>query len=103
MTRQISWRVSKRDLALVAKIVDRAEAIYGEINRLNLMMDLEATHANGCRMDFARLLAADEFNFMHDVSGIARHIDRTTGKLRNHFLPRFHAPRQIRRRKAQVA
>ncbi len=37
----------------------------------------------------ADLLAADDFNFAHDVFGIMRHIDRRTGRLDNHFVPRF--------------
>ena len=37
----------------------------------------------------AGMLAADDFNFGHDVFGIYRHLDRTTGKLMNCFVPRF--------------
>lgn len=37
----------------------------------------------------AELLPADDFNFAHDVAGIRRRINRTTGKLENYFLPRF--------------
>lgn len=52
-------------------------------------MDITATHANGCPLKLAELLAADDFNFSHDVAGIYRHLDRTTGKLLDCFLPRF--------------
>ena len=40
-------------------------------------------------MDWDALLAASDFDFIHDVSGIHAYIDRTTGDLTNHFLPRF--------------
>lgn len=59
--------------------------------RVNLTMDLLAADGvNGNRpLDWDRLLAADDFNFMHDLAGIARHIDRSTGELTDHFMPRF--------------
>jgi len=54
-------------------------------------MDVTACHANGNKLDLAGLLAADDFNFSHDVFGIYRHIDRDTGKLGNCFRPRYSA------------
>lgn len=60
----------------------------GAIDSLSLEMDLSATHANGCPIDFGKLLAFDDFNFIHDVSGIMNKIDRTSGKLTDCFLPR---------------
>lgn len=32
---------------------------------------------------------ADNFNFMHDISGINAHLNRNTGELSKRFLPRF--------------
>jgi hypothetical protein len=55
-------------------------------------MDITACHLNGCKLDLAKLLAADDFNFAHDVLGIRRHIDRETGQLMNCFRPRFAKP-----------
>jgi hypothetical protein len=59
--------------------------------RMNLIMDLTAADGvNGNRpIDWDRLLAADDFNFMHDLGGISRHLDRATGALTGQFLPRF--------------
>lgn len=54
-----------------------------------LRMDLSACHANGCPLDFERLAEADDFNLLHDVVGITRHISRETGQLTGHFMPRF--------------
>jgi hypothetical protein len=58
--------------------------------KLSLVMDLRAADGvNGNKkIDFERLLAADDFNFIHDVGGIQRHMNRETGKLENCFLPR---------------
>jgi len=55
---------------------------------MSVEMDLYATHGD-CGLKFAALLAADDFNFGHDLSGIQAHMNRRTGKLDNHFLPRF--------------
>lgn len=102
MSKNISFKASRADNRLIDKIVDRAFAggLGLDGTRLDLDMDLCATHANGCPMDFAKLLAADDFNFAHDIYGIRRHIDRTTGKLTRCFLPRCHKPK---RRRAPVS
>lgn len=59
--------------------------------RINLVMDLLAADGvNGNRpLDWGRLIAADDFNFMHDIGGICRHMDRETGVLGDHFTPRI--------------
>lgn len=59
--------------------------------RINLVMDLLAADGvNGNRpLDWDRLIAADDFNFMHDISGICRHMNRETGALGDHFMPRI--------------
>lgn len=78
---------------LIRKIVDRAMAMGGSVgrgmDRLEVEMDITAAHCNGCELKLHELLQADDFNFSHDVFGIQRHINRTTGKLEDHFLPRF--------------
>ncbi len=88
----VSFDVSREDAKLIQAIVDRAvkmELLGG--SRMDLEMDIEAVHANGTPLRLADLLAADTFNFSHDVSGIQNCIDRNSGGLRNHFLPRFAA------------
>jgi hypothetical protein len=54
-----------------------------------LTMDITAVHANGNPLRLADLLAADDFNFTHDVYSIVRHIDRKSGQLGDCFVPRF--------------
>jgi len=39
-------------------------------------------------LDFEKLLSFDDFNFYHDMFGIHNNLDRNTGKLKNHFVPR---------------
>lgn len=90
---RVSFDISEADRNLVSECADRAEEL-GLIGtdvdaRLGFEMDLTAVHANGCPMDFQRLLDADDFNFVHDVGGIKRHLNRETGELLDMFRPRF--------------
>lgn len=90
----ISFETTREELEIIVKIAERADReIFGPHGvaqtRTDTIMDISATHANGCPLKLAELLAADDFNFVHDVAGIRRHIDRTTGKLQDCFLPRF--------------
>ncbi len=96
---RVKFDCTDDELALIDNIVDRARSngwVKGPKSRTHwyepqtMTMDLIAVNANGCRMDFERMLAADDVNFIHDVAGIARHIDRKTGKLGGCFMPRFH-------------
>jgi len=107
MKGHVSFVVSKKDRALLSQIVDRAmrEFHVPANKRTALDMDLTACVANGCRLDLARLLTADRFNFAHDVCGIRAHINRETGKLEDNFLPRTHLVRKPKwlRKQQQVA
>lgn len=85
----ISFSTTTEDAKIIGQIAARACTVWPEGDRLNFEMDITATHANGCPLKLAELLAADDFNFAHDVAGIYRHLDRTTGKLLDCFLPRF--------------
>lgn len=80
----MEWNATREDLKIIHKICDR----IGNVDTQGLMMDLDATHSNGCPLDFEQLLTFDDFNFYHDISGIAKHLDRNTGKLKNCFRPR---------------
>lgn len=96
---EVSFSGSRADKALVRGIARRARELLlaHRIDRdvTDIQMDLLATHANGCPMDFVRLSEADDFNLMHDVGGINRHLNRETGELMNCFLPRFHAKQPV--------
>lgn len=97
---EVSFSISSADRVLVNKIVDRAVRmkLAGPkhwYSKLTARMDLTATHANGCKLDLDRLLNADDFNFIHDIAGIAKHIDRSTGRLDGIFLPRHALPETV--------
>ena len=91
----VNFSVTPADHILIVKIVDRAIKLYARagvrIDQTSTEMDLTACHANGMPLDLPRLLEADDFNFAHDITGIANHINRRTGKIERCFMPRFHA------------
>lgn len=89
MNQEISFKVSEEDALLIDQIIRRTIDASTHFDRLSLQMDITACHANGCALKLEELLSADDFNFYHDVYGISRHLDRTTGKLLDWFLPRF--------------
>jgi len=76
------------ELNVIGKIVRRAATMTAELDRLSLHIDLDACMRE-CPLDLDALLNADDANFAHDVFGIVRHMDRTTGQLTGCFRPRF--------------
>jgi hypothetical protein len=87
--------VRKNDLEIESQIARRATEmakIVGiEYKQMDAVMDIDACHCNGNPLKLSELLAADDFNFGHDVFGIRRNINRKTGKLENCFVPRYSA------------
>src|SRR3546814_9284171 len=98
MSTMVSFKTSIAGRKAIKKIVARAAAIVEKqgrtVDRRGLEMDLAACHANGNRLRLDDLAKADDFNLLHDVVGIHRHLDRETGKLMDHFVPRFTARRR---------
>ena len=98
-----SFDIGMTEYGIIHKIVDRAKQLgivtqskrgrkthgVGGYSRITCYMDLIACHANGMALDLSALLESDDFNFAHDVCGIARHINRTTGEIEGCFVPRF--------------
>lgn len=96
----VSFAVNPVDRTLIRSIVARAfrdaslKAALDFIDeseddaRQTLTMDITAVHANGHPINLAELLDADDVTFGHDLTGIQRHVDRRTGKLRKNFSPR---------------
>lgn len=84
----ITWKLTKEDYEVISKIVKRARELGVNRSVMDLNMDISATHEN-CPLRLDDMLKADDFNFMHDVYGIIRHLNRQTGELENCFVPRF--------------
>jgi len=86
-----------KDRHLIEKIADRAVERIATLNvglyRHNYCVyELTITHLNGCPLNLQKLLKAPNFDFLHDILGIRKNIDKRTGKLRNCFLPRSAKP-----------
>ncbi len=83
---------------MLSQILDRAEKKAAEMGqtilRMTLNMDISAACAD-VQLDLDRLLAFDDENFIHDIWGIMRHMNRETGKLGGCFLPRCAKPASI--------
>lgn len=90
----VSFDVSDPDGQLIHQICERASSMTKLTQRevLAYEMDLTATHLNGCPLDLQKLLEAPEFDFRHDLAGIRDNLNRITGQLENHFLPRCAKP-----------
>ena len=102
-TVHIPWQ----EQALIEAIAERAFNFISEIEHLVIAPPIHAdgyalgasvdyvedivtaTHLNGRRLRLSDLLHADLFDFIHDIEGIDRHLDKNTGKLTMCFLPRF--------------
>lgn len=80
--------VSDRDARLIAKIARRA-ARELRFDFLQTRWELILCHANGNPLRLAELLKAPRFDFTHDLIGIRDHLDKSTGQLKDCFLPRY--------------
>ena len=96
----IEWKCTKEETELAIQIAKRAVAIADEITSIytghttmTIAMDIEAVHSSN-PLRLQELLDADDTSFAHDVFGIGRHINRTTGELENGFVPRYNKPRK---------
>lgn len=82
--RQQIRRIARRYLAL-----QKARGIKPHRTLSDYEMDLAAVVGRGYKLDLDTLERFDDFNLAHDISGIERHLDRTTGTLDMAiFLPR---------------
>lgn len=75
---------------LIDDIVLRVCGLIPESDPVCVFMDIAACHLNGTPLKLQELLQADKTNFLHDIGGINRHLDRTTGELKAGFLPRYY-------------
>ena len=78
---------------IISSIASRAikAGIYPDGYELDAEMDISTVHLC-CPLRLADLLAADVFDFAHDMTGIRDRLNRWTGKLEHFFLPRFAQP-----------
>jgi len=89
----INWSRNKATIEVEAAIARRALNAAAKLDirysQMDAVMDIDACHSNGNPLKLRELLEADDSNFAHDVFGIRAHIDRSTGKLNDCFIPRY--------------
>lgn len=86
--------MKKSDRKIISQIAKRASKMFQEhgVPRsvIDCTLDITKAHEH-TPLRLAGLLGTDDFNFGHDVVGIAQHLDHVTGELRQCFMPRFTA------------
>lgn len=75
------------DMDLIERCVDRAAPLLPSLLRCDIELSLVKAHSNR-PLDLEGLLSSRNNDFVHDVAGIVRHVDRVTGRLENLFCPR---------------
>ena len=88
---RISFSVTKQDAEIIGQIAKRLGQLIPKAIQMDTVMDLTATHVNGCPLNLAALLVADDETFLHDCGGIRINLNRTTGQLDLGFQPRMAA------------
>jgi hypothetical protein len=92
---------TKKEQVVVDAIVQRALKLYDVLaaeqmrrrreDEAHVEMNLSAVHSHTpLRLELLRDF--DDFNFAHDILGIERHLDKSTGELKDHFRPRCAKP-----------
>jgi hypothetical protein len=81
-------KIGDHELRLIDAITVRAHVWFQDREARDLRMDIIATHLI-CPLRLQEMLDADDSNFVHDIAGIERHLNRRTFKLEDCFLPRF--------------
>lgn len=82
------WDISVEDEDVLERIVERAASLT-LLDRSGLHMDLHSVHVHNVPLKLEDFLVGQSSDFLHDIYGIHRHLDRGTGKLTDGFLPRF--------------
>lgn len=86
-------KARRAELEIIRRITNRAVHLYADHKILmepaTVLMDISACHFHGQGLRLDELLAANDANFLHDIAGINRHLDRETYELRDGFSPRF--------------
>lgn len=95
MSKRTPGLATKAEFELISKIGNRALVMCKErgirAQKSDIVMDLEACHET-TPLDFERLYHFPDFDFLHDIFGINKNLNRDTLKLENCFLPRCSKP-----------
>jgi hypothetical protein len=82
--------VTGAELAVIDAIVNRALVHFPDREARDIKMDVLATHLTK-PLRLNELLDSRDMDFVHDIVGIERHLNRRTFTLSDGFSPRFTA------------
>lgn len=90
-TPTLQVKLEPKSIHFISMILERFEKLCAmPIDRHKLAMDLTFVHSNGCPLDFERFAThQNDIEFAVAITQIQNHIDRSTGKLRNGYVPMF--------------
>jgi len=77
------------EMVVIKKIADRAAAHFN-MSPITFIMDVSACHSTTPLL-LQELLEANDADFIHDIAGINKHLNRQTYQLMDTFLPRYAA------------
>lgn len=97
----INFDLTVTDAKTIKAIVKRASALavkqkspLSPESKQTLEMDLAACHLNGTPLALQRLLEFPDPDFVHDLNGISKNINRATGQLNVLFVLRCAAQKR---------
>lgn len=99
MAKLLRFKTTPEDFMLIIALAKAASKIGNAFNLdsfhytvLEASMDLEAAHAS-CPLQLKTMVeqldGPHKSDVVHDLLGIRRHLNRQTGQLEDHFIPRF--------------
>lgn len=94
---KLDWEPTAREHNLIMELAMHVHAIAMKNHVVyslhDALMDITCVHLNGCALDLKAMVEAidteHDADVIHDLFGIRRHIDRTTGRLMGCFVPRY--------------
>lgn len=85
-----SFKRTEAEQTIIIKVARRAQrlGLIANDELIHCHMDLAATHANGCPLNFNKLLEFADFDFAHDINGMNHFLCQGTGQLTGQFRPK---------------
>jgi len=83
-------KLAPGEVDAIAAIAKRARNLFDNIDAITIMILVTEVHRR-MPLRLQDLAEADDFNFSHDVAGIAQHWDRISEEMQDCFRPRFTA------------
>lgn len=81
--------ITPLEFELIDQIVDRAHYLFPDREENDIRMDIQAVILGGCRLRLYDLVYSENIDFIHDIVGIEKHLNRQSFQLENCFRPRY--------------